>query len=64
MFISGGPDKRINDPFVRKVTYPVAVILLVIFAVPMAYGLLGVVGLITLIPGFVIVVTKRGCFPP
>jgi hypothetical protein len=67
MFISGEPDKRIKNPFVRKVTYPIIIIiLLALFAVPMAYGLLGVSGLFVLIPGFIItyiLAVKRGFLP-
>jgi lipopolysaccharide export LptBFGC system permease protein LptF len=67
MFIRGGPDKRIKHPFVRKITYPIAVFLLALFAVPMTYGLFGIVGLFILIPGFAVTfiwAIKRGGFPP
>lgn len=63
MFISGRPDKRIKDPFVRHVTYPIFVMFCVLMVVPMAYGLLGVVGMFLLLPGFVVTLywaTKRG----
>ena len=62
MFISGGPGRRIKDPFVRKMTYPIAVFLLALFAVTMAYGLLGIVGLFILIPGFAVTIeTSNYC---
>ena len=67
MFISGGPDRRIKYPFVRKITYPIAVFLLALFVVPMTYGLLGIIGLFTLIPGFAVTfiwAIKRGVFAP
>lgn len=70
MFITGGPDKRIMDPLVRRVTYPIFVVLCVIMVIPMVYGLFGIVGkfgLFVLIPGFVIafvLAMKRGGFPP
>jgi hypothetical protein len=63
MFISGGPDKRIKDPFVRHVTYPIFVIFCILMVAPMAYGLLGIVGIFLLLPGFVITyiwAIKRG----
>jgi amino acid permease len=68
MFLTRGHDKRIKNPFVRRVTYPIIITLLVLFfTVPMAFGLLGVVGLFLLLPGFVITyiwaAKKRG-FPP
>ena len=53
---------------IRKITYPIIIIILVLFfAVPMIYGLLRVLGLFLLIPGFVItfiLAVKRGGFTP
>lgn len=60
MFISGGPDRRIKDPYIRRITYPFLIIILVLFfAVPMAYGLLGVAGLLTLIPGYYVYFSSK-----
>ena len=66
MFLSGGPDKRIKDPFFRRIFYVIAIVIFVLWVTPLAYGLFGISGLFVLIPGTVItyiIAKKKKGFP-
>lgn len=63
MFINES-ETPIENPFVRQITYPIAVVILVLlFALPMTYELLGVGGLFISFQDLLLLASWKG-FPP